>query len=84
MLTELGSQYGIPMLLMFLLSFFFAALQAWKLSVKQRWKFFQWLMIALFSLGIGAMPSAWFVLNGGWLLLAILIISVEFISPELT
>ena len=84
LLTELGSQYGIPMLLMFLLSFFFAALQAWKLSVKQRWKFFQWLMIALFSLGIGAMPSAWFVLNGGWLLLAILIISVEFISPELT
>jgi hypothetical protein len=83
MLTELGSQYGMPMLLLFLLSFLFAAIRAWKISVSQRWKFFQWSMIVLFSLGIGAMPSAWFVLNGGWLLIAILIVSVEFTSPEL-
>jgi len=84
MLTELGSQYGIPMLLLFLLSFLFATIRAWKLSFGQRWKFFQWLMLAVFSFGIGAMPSAWFVLNGGWLLLAILFVSVEFTSPELT
>jgi hypothetical protein len=72
------------MLLLFLLSFLFATIRAWKISSGQRWKFFQWMMLAVFSFGIGAMPSAWFVLNGGWLLLAILFVSVEFTSPELT
>lgn len=82
MLTELFSQYGIPISVFVLLSFFFAMRRSWQISVKQRWKFVQWLIIAAFTILMGSMPSAWFVLNIGWILTGLLIISVESTATE--
>lgn len=82
MLTELFTQYGIPVSVIVLLSFLIAMKRAWQTSIKQRWKFLQWLMLTAFTLLLGSMPSAWFVLNIGWILTGLLIISVESTAIE--
>lgn len=82
MLTELFTQYGIPISVIVLFSFLIALSRAWKISNKQRWKFLQWCMLAAFTILLGSMPSAWFVLNIGWILTGLLIISVESTATE--
>lgn len=82
MLTELFTQYGIPVSILVFLSFLIAMRRAWQISSKQRWKFLQWFMLAAFIVLLGSMPSAWFVLNIGWVLTGLLIISVESTATE--
>lgn len=82
MITELLSQYGIPISGIVLLSIVIAIKRAWQISSKQRWKFAQWLMLLAFSVLLGSMPSAWFVLNVGWILTGLLIVSTESTATE--
>lgn len=76
-LTELTSQYGIPFTLYFIFLIVLTFLQFIKqkkfnLFITSQWVF----CIGLFWI-IAAMPSAWLVLNCGWILIAVLLLSPE-------
>lgn len=75
---EFTSQYGVPMLLVILLLTARTFLFILK-SQKNKLRFaFIWTFVVGISWVIAAMPSAWLVLNCGWILTALV-----FVSPQL-
>ena len=76
-LTELASQYGIPFTLYFIFVIVLTFLQFIKQKKINLFMTSQWVFcMGLFWI-IAAMPSAWLVLNCGWILIAVLILSPE-------
>jgi hypothetical protein len=76
-LTELTSQYGILFTTYFIFLIVLTFLQFMKQKKINLYTTSQWVFcIGLFWI-IAAMPSAWLVLNCGWILIAVL-----FLSPE--
>ena len=76
-LTELVSQYGIPFTLFFFFVIVLTFLQFMKQKKFNLFNTSQWVFcLGLFWI-IAAMPSAWLVLNCGWILIAILLLSPE-------
>jgi len=76
--TEFTSQYGVPMLFVILLLTLRTFLFILK-SQKNKLRFaFIWTFVVGISWVIAAMPSAWLVLNCGWILTALV-----FVSPQL-
>jgi hypothetical protein len=76
-ITELVSQYGIPLGALVMIIFVWVGINHLKLKGPYIERV-QYIFIALLCLGIGAMPSAWFILNVGWMMSGILILSAEF------
>jgi O-antigen ligase len=76
-LTELASQYGIPFTLYFIFVIGLTFLQFIKQKKINLFMTSQWVFcMGLFWI-VAAMPSAWLVLNCGWILIAVLILSPE-------
>lgn len=73
-ITELLSQYGIPVGLLIVLAFIWAGFTHLR-SRQSLISKLQFQLLAFVCLGIGAMPSAWFILNIGWMMSGVLLIS---------
>lgn len=80
--TEFASQYGLPMLLWMFsiigMTFLFV--------VKENRHNIRFILLWCFLLGISwvvaAMPSAWLVLNCGWILMAMILLSPNLHTPQ--
>lgn len=80
--TELLSQFGILIILIMFSVFFWVMTRMWKYR-KTNWKFAAiWFLILPIYWTIGAMPSAWLVLNCGWMMLGIVLLSPEQFIPQ--
>ena len=76
-LTELVSQYGIPLTLLFFFVLVLTFLRFFKGRKFDLFKTAKWILcLAVFWI-VAAMPSAWLVLNCGWILIAIILLSPE-------
>jgi len=75
--VEFTSQYGIPMLLLNFVLMGMTFLFILK-SQKNKFRFaFFWAFIVAISWVVAAMPSAWLVLNCGWILMALILVSPQ-------
>jgi hypothetical protein len=76
-LTELVSQYGIPLTLLFFFALLLTFLRFFKGRKFNLYKTAQWVLCVGVFWIVAAMPSAWLVLNCGWILIALILLSPE-------